>query len=86
MTTDVIKRLPGDYTNTDTGGNKTFNIEAAKLDVSNTAVLKVYLPCSVVTVNIKVHKTVFLLIICCLFCVVVKTDVLLKKNMNCRYV
>ena len=53
MTTGVIKRLPGDYTNTGIGGDKTFKIEAAMLNVSNTTILKVCLPCFVVTVNIN---------------------------------
>lgn len=85
MRADVIKRLPGDHTSTGIRGNKTFKIEAVMLDVSNTTILEVYLLCFVVTLNIKVNRTAVLSIMYRLFYVVITTDVLFKKNMNCKY-
>jgi len=67
MRADVIKRLPGDHTSKGIGGNKTFKIGAPMLDMSITTILKVYLPCFVVTLNIKVLGTGVLSIMCSLF-------------------
>lgn len=73
--------MPGDRKRKGTGVNKTFEIEAAKLNVSNSTILKLYLSCFV-SVYIKIHGTAAVSVVCLLLCVSVQTVLLFKKSIN----
>jgi hypothetical protein len=85
MRADVRKRLPGDHTSAGTGVDRTFKREAVMLDVSNTTIVKFYLPCFVVTVNIKIHRPVTLSIVYRLLYVDVTTGMLLEETRNSKW-